>query len=247
VSAAYSGDIAEHPASSLLFTAWKATGLAERQEILHGIRVPGPIPLRSRYRHLLDPQAPSGPWDNEWALRLWNAVLRLEAEGDDAVYRNDAARARTAFDALLGMEPSRSHRVVTAHARIGFGDIALACDNAEAAISEYEAALALAREDHYRFGQLRALVGLAYVTLMFHTAAASLDLFTEAATLAAAVGDPGYVGNATLGTAECQERPGHMPCRTSPGSRGPVPTGRLPRRSSHPRWPPIVSLMTCSA
>jgi len=196
--------------SELLFDAWKAADVRQRREILDGRRVPGAIALRSRYRHLLDPEAPPGPWDAGWTMDQWDAVLRLEAQGDDAVYRNDAARARTAFAELLGLESSPSHRVVTVHAHLGFGDIGLAEDDAESAAREYETALALASEDGYRFGRLRALVGLAYVALIFHSGGAALGLFTEAFALAGAVGDPGYAGNAVLGMAECQERLGNL-------------------------------------
>jgi tetratricopeptide (TPR) repeat protein len=205
-----SDDIARHPASAPVFAAWQATSRPERMEILDGVRVPGPIALRSRYRHLLDPQAPPGPWDAGWSLEKWHTVLRLEAAGDDAVHRNDAARAQAAFAALLELESSSSHPVVTVHARIGFGDIGLAGDDAEAATNDYETALGLAAGAGYRFGQLRALVGLGYVTLIFHSAGAALTFFTEADRLAKALGDPVYAGNAVLGLAETQERLGNL-------------------------------------
>jgi tetratricopeptide (TPR) repeat protein len=210
MSDATGGDITGHPASARLFAAWQATGLRARQEILDGVSPPGPIALRSRYRHLLDPKAPPGPWDAAWSLDTWHAVIRLETAGDGAVRRSDFTSARTAFAELLGRESPESGSVVTVHARLGLGDIGLNGDDAEAAAREYEAALVLAGEAGYRFGRLRALIGLGYVTLTFHSAGAALSLFTEASALAVALGDPGYAGNAALGTAECQERLGNL-------------------------------------
>lgn len=210
MSGAMGADLSGHPASAPLFAAWQATDLRQRREILDGVPVPGPIALRSRYRHLLDPQAPPGPWDAEWSLERWHAVIRLETEADEAVHHNDASRAEAACAALLELETSPSHCVVTVHAHMGRGDIGLAADDAEAATGEYEAALALAAAAGYRFGQLRALVGLGYVTLLFHSAGAALSRFAEALELAGAVGDPTYAGNAALGMAECQERLGDL-------------------------------------
>ncbi|HUZ24633.1 MAG TPA: hypothetical protein VMV07_12810 [Streptosporangiaceae bacterium] len=200
------GDLGRHPASATLFAAWQAADPRQRREILDGIRVPGAIALRSRFRHLLDPQAPPGPWNADWSRQTWDAVIRLETAGDEAVHRNDAAAARAAFAALPGLDSPEPDPVVAIHARLGFGDIGLADDDAEAAAREYEAALALADATGYRFGRLRALVGLGYVTLIFHSAGAALGLFTEAFTLAGALGDRVYASNAALGLAECQER-----------------------------------------
>jgi len=202
-------DIDTHPAADALFAAWQAAG-QQREEILRGITVPGAIALRSRYRHLLDPAAPPGPWDAACSLEHWRSVIRLETAGDEAVHRNDFAAARSAFAELAGLEASASHRVVTVHAHLGLGDIALGSDHAEAAAREYEAALTIATADRYRFGRLRALVGLGYVTLIFHSAGAAQELFRQAFELAQEMSDPVYAGNAALGVAECQERLGDL-------------------------------------
>jgi tetratricopeptide (TPR) repeat protein len=207
---AHVDEITSHPASAPLLAAWQATDIRQRQEILDGVPVPGPIALRSRYRHLLDAEALAGPWDAHWSRARWHAVIRLETQGDDAVRRNDVAGARAAFGALLGLGAAESSRVVAVHAHLGFGDIGLAGDDPEVATREYEAALALAAADRYRFGQLRALVGLGYVTLMVHSAGAALGYFAEATALARAVGDPVYGANAAIGLAECEERLGQL-------------------------------------
>jgi tetratricopeptide (TPR) repeat protein len=207
---AYKGDIATHPASARLFAAWQTADPQRRREMLDGVPVPGAIALRSRYRHLRDPEAPPGPWDMGWSYGSWRTVIRLESEGDEAVQRNDISRARAVFGELLGLEASGTHRVVSVHAHLGFGDIGLAIDDAEAAAREYEAALVLGREDGYRFGQVRALVGLGYITLMFHSAGTAVSRFTEALALGRALEDPLYASNAALGTAECRERLGDL-------------------------------------
>jgi tetratricopeptide (TPR) repeat protein len=203
-------DIVKDPAAALVLAAWQESDHARRRDLLQGMPVPGAIALRSRYRHLLDPQAPAGPWNPDWSPDRWNTVLRLETEGDGAVTRNDVAAARVAFTALAELGPSDSSHVVAVHVHVGFADIALASDDGQAATSEYEAALALARAHHYRFGQLRALVGLGYLTLMFHTGASALERFTDAAAIANAIDDPVYHGNAALGAAECHERLGNL-------------------------------------
>ena len=203
-------DVTAHPAAGPLLAAWQSADRQSRRQLAGAMPVPGAIALRSRYRHLLDPQAPPGPWDPAWSVATWETVLRLETEGDEALRRNDPAAARAAFAALLGLELTETYPVVAVHARLGLGDIGLAGEDTEAAAGEYEAALALAADARYRFGQLRALVGLGYITLMFHSASTALTLFAEALTLAGKLGDQAYEGNAALGVAECHERLGDL-------------------------------------
>ena len=136
-------------------------------------------------------------------------MLTLESEGDLAISHNDVARAGTAFAACSGLTspiqpPGRRARP------IGLGDIGLATDDSQRAASGYETAFALARAVRYRFGQLRALVGLGYVTLMYHTGATALERFGEAVELAKALDDPVYEGNAALGASECLDRLGDL-------------------------------------
>jgi tetratricopeptide (TPR) repeat protein len=202
--------IATHQAAAPLLKAWQSADHEARQEITGSLPVPGPIALRSRYRHLRDPQAPAGPWDPAWTAATWNMVLRLETEGDEALRRNDVVAARAAFTSLLGLGLTESHPVVAVNGRVGLGDIGLADEAAETAAGEYETALSLATEGGYRFGRLRALVGLGYITLEFHSAASALGLFIEAVTLASAMDDLAYAANAQLGTAESQERLGNL-------------------------------------
>jgi tetratricopeptide (TPR) repeat protein len=202
--------LAAHPTSAQLFAAWHTADASERRKELTGLSAPVPIALRSRYRHLLDEQAPAGPWNPDWSRAQWDAVLTLESEGDLAISHNDVTKARTAFTALLQLDFPDSTGLTAVHAHIGLGDIGLATDESQRAASGYETAFTLARAAGYRFGQLRALVGLGYVTLMYHTGATALERFGEAVELAKALDDPVYEGNAALGASECLDRLGDL-------------------------------------
>ncbi|WP_131738716.1 tetratricopeptide repeat protein [Actinomadura roseirufa] len=196
--------------SAAVFTAWRASGEARRAP-LDGLGIPRDIALRSRYLHLLDPEAPPGPWDPGLTREHWDEIIRVETDLDRAVRRDDLDGARDLCARLRDLEPSAGHRVVTVHARLALGDVARARDDAEGAVGEYEAVLAICRDDGYRFGRMRALVALGYVTLMYHSAGAARTRFGEALDLAHALGDLGYGANAALGLAECHERLGDLP------------------------------------
>lgn len=256
MNAAYEGAAGGHPASLVLHAAWRAEDRSERMRLLEGLRPPGPVALRSRYRHLLDPEAPPGPWDPGLSLDAWQAAVSLEDQGDQAVRRNDSAQATRIFTELLGHETSSSLRVVTVHARVGLGDVALAGDDFESAAREYEAALEIASGDGYRFGRLRALVGLGHVTLIAHSARTALSRFGEASELATALSDPLFAANCELGISECAERLGDLETSVGhalsaheayTGIRSPLGEGnaalraavvlhRLKRRSEAARW-----------
>jgi len=77
-------------ASARLFAAWQSAG-TERRTALEGLTEPGAIALRSRYRHLLDPEAPPGPWDTGLTWEQWQEIVLLENEGDLAVRRGASA------------------------------------------------------------------------------------------------------------------------------------------------------------
>lgn len=203
-------DIAAHPALGTLLAAWQSPNSHERRALLDGLRVPGSLALRSRYRQALDPQAPTGPWDPDLPPQSWQRILTLEEEADRAVRSNDAAGAQRVLTELLHAEPSATHRVVTINALIGLGDVSMAADDAENALRQFELALEMAGTDGYRFGQLRALTGLGYLTLRFHSAGEALSRFREASALAAELDEILYEGNALLGVAECEERTGDL-------------------------------------
>ncbi|EIV91904.1 hypothetical protein FraQA3DRAFT_1389 [Frankia sp. QA3] len=166
--------------------------------------------MRSRYRHLRDPIAPDGPLQPGLEPSQWREVLDLETEGDLAIRRGDHDRARKAFTQLAEHESTAGHRVVRIHALIGAGDVARAVDEVDSAIAAYEEALSLSVTDRYRFGQLRALVPLGYLTIAYASAGTATERFTLAESLAAELEDPLYRANAALGLADCAERSGDL-------------------------------------
>ncbi|WP_069769432.1 tetratricopeptide repeat protein [Streptomyces sp. LUP30] len=206
MNAGYESDIADHPASRVLYTAWVAEDRSERTALVEGLEPPGAVALRSRYRHLRDPEASPGPCDRGLSFADWKASVSLDDQGDMAVRANDSVAATRIFTELLGHETSASLRVVTVNARVGLGDVAFAVGDIESAAREYEAALEIANTDGYRFGRLRALVHLGHVTLMAHSAGTARTRFEEASELANALGDPLYAANCALGISECAER-----------------------------------------
>ncbi|MET9997328.1 tetratricopeptide repeat protein [Streptomyces microflavus] len=210
MSADAEGDIGGHPASPVLHAAWLVGDRSERRSLIEGLRPPGPVALRSRYRLLLDPEAPSGPCGPGLSSVEWNTNVSLENQGDIAVLHNDADSATRIFTELLGREPSLSLRVVTVNARVGLGDVASARGDIETAVREYETALEIADDDGYRFGRLRALVGLGHLTLLAHSARTARTRFEEAWKLANALGDPLFAANCALGVSECAERLGEL-------------------------------------
>jgi tetratricopeptide (TPR) repeat protein len=204
-------DPAAHPAVDDLFDAWHTIDGRQRRRLVERHRPPGPIALRSRYRHMLDPTLPDGA-QGSVPRHVWDDVLRLETAGDEAVKRgrwSDAERAFRDLQALAG--GADGVRIIAVHVQLGLGDVARAHEAVDEALEHYEAALATARADAYRFGVVRALVPVAYVALQRFTAGAALDLFDESARVARELGDPVYTANAELGRAECQERLGDLP------------------------------------
>ncbi|WP_326755238.1 CHAT domain-containing protein [Streptomyces hirsutus] len=201
----YVTDIAEHPACEVLLVAWQSPDAGQKRALVRDIEVPGPIALRSRYRMLLDTEAPPGPWNPDLTADVWARQLRLETEGDNAVRSGAHPAALASFRALLEEETGSEPRLPTVHARIGFGHVAMEQDRIEAASEHFEQATAVAATSAYRFGRLRALVPWAYMTLWNHSAELALDQFQEAAGIATALDDPAYRGNALLGAAECAQ------------------------------------------
>ncbi|AWK12259.1 tetratricopeptide repeat protein [Streptomyces spongiicola] len=210
MNAGAEGGAGGHPASAVLHTAWLAEDRGERMRLVGGLRPPGSVALRSRYRHLLDPEAAPGPCDPGLTFAAWSACVSLEERGDIAVLRNDSETATGVFTELLGRETSPALRVVTVNARVGLGDVAFAAGDNETAAREYETALEIAGADGYRFGRLRALVGLGHLTLIAHSARTARTRFEEAADLANALGDPLFAANSALGISECAERLGDL-------------------------------------
>ncbi|MBM9618867.1 CHAT domain-containing protein [Streptomyces zhihengii] len=206
----YVTDIAEHPACAVLLSAWQSPDAERRRAMVEGLGIPGPIALRSRYRMLLDPQAPAGPWNPGLTPESWARQLRLETEGDNAVRSGALTVARDAFRALLAEAPPDRPRVAAVHAHLGLGKVAMERNDIESAAEHFARASAAADASRYRFGRAQTLVHWAYMTLWHHSAELALDQFQEAASIAGALDDPVFQGNAQLGAAECAERLGQL-------------------------------------
>ncbi|MFI7500965.1 tetratricopeptide repeat protein [Streptomyces sp. NPDC049687] len=201
-SDSYDGDITRHRLAGLLHDAWNS-GSADAARHLAELPPPGPIALRCRYRHLLDATAGGAvlePVDQE----EWNRSLTVETEGDTALREGDYARALALFGDLTG-SPSTVTRV---NAWIGVGDAHAHREEPEQAVEAYERAVRAATAPRYRFGELRARVGLGHLARIHHSAGKAVEQFERALTLAEELNDPTYAGNALLGLGECEERRG---------------------------------------
>lgn len=206
----YVTDIAGHPACEVLLAAWQSPDTERRRALVRDIDVPGPIALRSRYRTLLDPEAPSGPWNPDLTPEAWVRQLRLETEGDNSVRSGAPAVALAAFRALLEEETGSRPQLPTVHAHIGLSKVAMNRNDIEAASEHIKTATLLADKSMYRFGRAQALIVWGYLSLWHHSAELALDQFREAAGIATALDDPVFQGNALLGAAECAERLGEL-------------------------------------
>ncbi|MFD0430666.1 tetratricopeptide repeat protein [Streptomyces zhihengii] len=96
------------------------------------------------------------------------------------------------------------------HAHLGLGKVAMERNDIESAAEHFARASAAADASRYRFGRAQTLVHWAYMTLWHHSAELALDQFQEAASIAGALDDPVFQGNAQLGAAECAERLGQL-------------------------------------
>jgi tetratricopeptide (TPR) repeat protein len=201
--------VTRHWAYEPLFEAWCAAhDRAAIDRLLSALREPGPIALRCRFRHLLDPGRPdlaAGTLVLNWDQ--WEELLTRETRADVLLRMGpqEQQQARSAFEALAGLEYQPAHRVVTVNALHGLADVARHVDDRDAALRLLQEAAAISAQDGYRFGRARALVSLGYLISTVSVTAAA-EHFTEAAALARDVGDRLYQANAELGLAETNQR-----------------------------------------
>ena len=198
---AYRGDITQHRLATAVHNAWHGDSL-DRRTALADCPPPGAIALRSRYRHVID-SVSTGAVLAPVSLEDWNRALIAETEIDNAVHTGDYAHAALLCGELAG---DSGDEVTLTNALIGSGDVHRALGQAEEAVDQYEAALGHSDSCAYRFGRLRALVGLGHLTLTHHSAVRATELFEEAHTLAEQIGDPLYAANAVSGLGESAER-----------------------------------------
>ncbi|MFJ8962887.1 tetratricopeptide repeat protein [Lentzea sp. NPDC102401] len=203
-SDAYHGDIAEHPLATVLHAAWMGEPAAAETLAQH--KPPGPIALRSRYLHVMDASRDGtlAPVD----IDRWNHAITAETLGDHAIRTGEYDRALNLFTELA--DDQRFDPITVTNARVGIADVHRSRGASSAAIDAYESALVASTQAGYRFGRLRALVPLAYLTLFHHSVTQAEVLFGKAAKLAEELEDRVYLANARMGAAECAQRSGAL-------------------------------------
>lgn len=194
--------ILDHRLAAVLFALWH-DGTPPERAALADVAPPGPIALRCRYRHLLD-TARKGAEPEPVDLDHWQRALVAETFADEAIVGGRYDQAADVCRLLL--EQGGFDAVTMANARIGLGDAHRHCGEVAPAVDEYESALTAADAAGYRFGRLRALVPLGYLTLAHHSEVRATPMFTEAASLAEDLADPVYQADALQGLAECADR-----------------------------------------
>jgi tetratricopeptide (TPR) repeat protein len=194
--------------SRLLYEAWVggpggdlAKSLADR------VPVPGGLGLRGRFQFLTDPKVPALPGEQfQVSWDTWQHQLELTETADAALIANDGATAENALTALRATHEDRLHPVPEVDALIGLGDAARQADRFEEAAASYEAAMELAAAGHYRFGRVRALVSVGYLTLLSGSARQAADTFQWAADLARELDERIYLAAALTGLGDALVR-----------------------------------------
>ena len=195
-------EVARSSVSLAVFRAWtKRTQRDSAADVLRSVPVPGAVAVRARYRHLLDPggRVPDGDVDID--LQLWIAIIEAETAGDLALVESPSKAAQH-FAQAATLERSTLLRVVTVNALQGAGDAARQADDHDVAAPNLIEALDIAAADSFRFGEMRALVSLGYLTMAIASAGQAREYFDQAMALAAEIPDPLFEANAQLGAAE---------------------------------------------
>ena len=194
--------------SRLLYEAWVggpggdlAKSLADR------VPVPGALGLRGRFQFLTDPRVPvlpgeqfQIPWDT------WQQQVELTETADKALIANDGPTAENALIALRATHDDGLHLLPEVDALVGLGDAARQADRFEDAAASYEAAIELAAAGYYRFGLVRALVSVGYLTLLSGSARQAADTFQRAADLARELDERVYLAAALTGLGDALVR-----------------------------------------
>ena len=194
--------------SRLLYEAWVggpggdlAKSLADR------VPVPGTLGLSGRFQFLTDPGVPvlpgeqfQIPWDT------WQHQVELTETADEALIANDGPTAENALIALRATHDDGLHLLPEVDALVGLGDAARQADRFEDAAASYEAAMELAAAGYYRFGLVRALVSVGYLTLLSGSARQAVDMFQRAADLARELDERVYLAAALTGLGDALVR-----------------------------------------
>jgi tetratricopeptide (TPR) repeat protein len=192
---------ADDEVSRLLYDAWVGGPGGDRAKTLAGrVPVPGTVGLRGRFHFLTDAQVPALPGGQFQVSReTWQRQVELTATADVALIANDGTTAEAALAALRATHEDGLHPLPEVDALVGEGDAARQADQFEDAAAKYEAAIELAVASHYRFGLVRALVSVGYLTLLSGSARQAADTFQRAADLAGELDERVYRAAALTG------------------------------------------------
>jgi tetratricopeptide (TPR) repeat protein len=169
--------------------------------------VPGTVGLRGRFHFLTDaevPELPGGQFQVSWDT--WQRQVELTDTADTALIANDGTAAEHALAALRATQEDGRHPLPEVDALVGLGDAARQADRFEDAAAHYEAAMELAVAAHYRFGLVRALVSVGYLTLLSGSARQAAGTFQRAAGLARELDERVYLAAALTGLGDALGR-----------------------------------------
>jgi tetratricopeptide (TPR) repeat protein len=193
-----------------LWEAWNAPWPdgSSRCQMREQVPVPGRLrlPLRSRFLLYIDERFIPPPAQPALRWGEWCDLLRCEAEVEALVNANRADAAAEPLRRLAATEMGWPARLATVHAEQARGDLARQADRPEEAMDHYRTAVAVAEEDGYVFGRVRAELALGYLLLAHRTAGEAAAVFGRVRETAAAVGDRLYEANALIGRGEARSR-----------------------------------------
>jgi hypothetical protein len=154
--------------SRLLYEAWVwGPGSNPARTLADRVPVPGTVGLRGRFHFLTDPEVPALPSEQfRISWETWQPQVELTDTADAALIANDRTSAENALTTLRATYQDGLHPLPEIDALIGLGDAARQADRFEEAAARYEAALELAAKGHYKFGLVRTLVSVGYLTLL---------------------------------------------------------------------------------
>jgi len=197
-----------HEISRLLHDAWIAGPKSDHARSLAArVPVPGTVGLRGRFQFLTDEKVPALPgtqfqvsWDT------WQRQIALTDAADTALIANDEPAALRALTELSATHEDGLHPLPQVDALIALGDAARQADRFEEAAAHYEQAMDLAVTAHYRFGLVRALVSVGYLTLLSGAARQAAGTFKRAAAVARELDERVYLAAALTGLGDALAR-----------------------------------------
>jgi tetratricopeptide (TPR) repeat protein len=187
--------------SRLLYEAWVwGPGGNPARTLADRVPVPGTVGLRGRFHFLTDPEVPALPSEQfRISWETWQTQVELTDTADAALIANDRTSAENALTTLRATYQDGLHPLPEIDALIGLGDAARQADRFEEAAARYEAALELAAKGHYKFGLVRTLVSVGYLTLLSGSARQAAGTFRRAADLSRELDERTYLAAALTG------------------------------------------------